>query len=210
MEKNAKRSRKNRGKRRRGDSPALVLLLTLPIGLFLLLFMIVYTPIDFLRYRFSRFYRDRKRLYGKADRYTWLVTLFPYYGIYARIAKSGLPVRFLRDQRGPLSPAFFFDEGTRTLFEWEPAPHYDFEAQAWYLLFGKEEGDLRAYCESRVGLFHKCTAGDTESDLCRRVVFLVHEKDLWKEERNLAENADFLLVYNRKNFAEKLGALLSE
>ena len=43
---------------------------------------------------------------------------------------------------------------------------------------------------------------------CEKVVFLVNEKDVYDEEKNLIENSDFILTYNKKNFAEKFNRFL--
>jgi len=45
---------------------------------------------------------------------------------------------------------------------------------------------------------------------CERVVFLVKEGDVSAEEKDLYENAEFILMYNKKNFAEKISEFLEK
>ena len=48
-------------------SQALVLLFTFPIAVLMVLFLLLYTPIDFARYCFSNRRKEMKRLYGKRE-----------------------------------------------------------------------------------------------------------------------------------------------
>ena len=45
---------------------------------------------------------------------------------------------------------------------------------------------------------------------CERVVFLIKEEDVYGEEKDLIEKSDFILTYNKKNFAEKINRFLSK
>lgn len=45
---------------------------------------------------------------------------------------------------------------------------------------------------------------------CERVVFLVKEKGYSGEERALVEKADFILLYNEKDFADRVNRFLRE
>ena len=78
-------------------SQALVLLLTFPIAVLMVLFLLLYTPTDFVRYCFSNRRREMKRLYGKQVKYSWIITLTDHYRIFELIAKNDLPIcLFLR------------------------------------------------------------------------------------------------------------------
>ena len=60
-------------------SQALVLLFTFPIAVLMVLFLILYTPTDFVRYCFSNRRREMKRLYGKRAKYSWIITLTDHF-----------------------------------------------------------------------------------------------------------------------------------
>ncbi|MBO5755716.1 MAG: hypothetical protein J6R89_06650, partial [Clostridia bacterium] len=72
-----------------------------------------------------------------------------------------------------------------------------------------DESDLYGYIEAEKEKFHKCT-GFNENVKCERVIFLVKEKDVYDEEKDLIENSDFILTYNKKNFVEKINRFLSK
>ena len=52
--------------------------------------------------------------------------------------------------------------------------------------------------------------GFNENIKCERVIFLVKEKDIYDEEKTIVENSDFILTYNKKNFADKINVFLSK
>ena len=52
--------------------------------------------------------------------------------------------------------------------------------------------------------------GFNENIKCERVIFLIKEKDVYDDEKNLIENSDFILTYNKKNFAEKIKSFISK
>lgn len=184
---------------------AIILILVLPLVLLMMLFILLYTPIDFARYRFSAF-RKYMRIYGKRLKYSGLISLTSHYKLYELIAKNNLPVIFLPRAENPCDGGFFYSN--KVLFEEDAFPVYDSEKGDWYLLLGHhEEEDLASYVEWKKAHFHECMAHN-ENMKCESVVFLVKEGDVSAEKKNLYENADFILMYNKKNFAEKVNGFL--
>lgn len=180
---------------------------TFPIAVLMVLFLLLYTPIDFVRYRFSTRRREMKRLYGKRAKYSWIITLTDHYRIFELIAKNNLPILFIPACENPCQYGYFYCN--QTLFLHDAVPHFDVESGNWYIVQDHDESDLYGYIEAERESFHKCT-GFNENIKCERVVFLVKEKDVYDEEKNLIENSDFILTYNKKNFAEKITRFLSK
>ena len=188
-------------------SQALVLLFTFPIAVLMVLFLLLYTPIDFARYCFSNRRKEMKRLYGKRAKYSWIVTLTDHYRIFELIAKNNLPILFVPECENPCQHGYFYCN--QTLFLHDVVPHFDAENGNWYIVQDHDESDLYGYIEAEKENFHKCT-GFNENVKCERVIFLVKEKDVYDDEKNLIENSDFILTYNKKNFAEKINRFLSK
>jgi hypothetical protein len=187
---------------------AIILILVFPIVLLMLLFLLFYTPIDFFRYLFSGFRKDMKRVWGKRARYFWLVTIATHYKLYNLIAKNNLPIRFLPQDNNACEGGFVYSN--KILFEEYVLPHYNSEKDEWYLTHGHhEEENLISYVEWKKAHFHECMAHN-ENVKCENVVFLVEERAVSSEEKNLYENADFILMYNKKNFAEKIREFLEK
>ena len=188
-------------------SQALVLLFTFPIAVLMVLFLLLYTPIDFVRYRFSNRRREMKRLYGKRAKYSWIITLTDHYRIFELIAKNDLPILFIPACENPCQYGYFYYN--KTLFLHDVVPHFDVGSGNWYIVQEHDQSDLSGYIEAERENFHKCT-GFNENIKCERVVFLVKENNVYDEEKDIAENSDLILTYNKKNFAEKIKGFISE
>ena len=188
-------------------SQALVLVFVFPVAVLMALFLLLYTPIDFIRYCFSNRRRELKRLYEKRAKYSWIITLTDHYRIFELIAKNNLPILFIPAHENPCQYGYFYCN--QTLFLHDVVPHFDVESGNWYIVQGHDESDLYGYTEAEKENYHKCT-GFNENIKCERVVFLVKEKDVYDEEKDLIENSYFILTYNKKNFAEKINSFLSK
>ena len=188
-------------------SQALVLLFTFPIAVLMVLFLLLYTPIDFARYCFSNRRKEMKRLYGKRAKYSWIVTLTDHYRMFELIAKNNLPILFVPERENPCQHGYFYCN--QTLFLHDVVPHFDAESGNWYIVQEHDQSDLSGYIEAEKENFHKCM-GFNENIKCERVVFLVKENDVYDEEKNIAENSGFILTYNKKNFAEKIKGFISK
>ena len=188
-------------------SQALVLILIFPVAILTVLFLLLYTPIDFFRYCFSNRRKEMKRLYGKRAKYFWMITLTDDYKIFELIVKNNLPISFIPACENPCAFGYFYYN--RTLFLMTVAPHFDSESGNWYFVNGDDGSDFVSYVESEKEAFHRCT-GFNETVKCERVVFLVKEKDVYAAERDLVENADFILVYNKQNFAAQMSKFIEK
>ena len=186
---------------------ALACVFVLPIAILMVLFLLLYTPIDFVRYCFSNRRREMKHLYGKRAKYSWIITFTHHYRIFELIAKSSLPISFIPAFENPCQDGYFYYN--QTLFLHDIVPHYDVENGTWYIVREHDESDLSVYMEAEKEDFYKC-AGFNENMQCERIIFLVEEEDVYDEEKVMVEKSDFILTYNEKNFADKINAFLSK
>ncbi len=82
-----------------GGTLAAILLSPLLITCFLLI--VLYTPIDFLRYRLSAFRRDT------GHRYKWIITAAGTYRIYRITANENLSLKYYKDKENDGTTGFF-------------------------------------------------------------------------------------------------------
>ena len=183
----------------------LILMIVLPIVVFSALFLCLYTPVDFIRYCFSNRRKTMKRLYGKQAKYTWLITLTDHYRVFELISKNDLPILFIPKKENPCEKGYFYYD--HTLFLTDFHPHFDTESGAWEVLEGHGYENFCYSVEAEKEGFFKCT-GFNENAKCERAVFLVKENDVSKEQKTIIENTDFIITYNKKNFAEKFRSFI--
>lgn len=186
---------------------AIIWILVFSIAILMALFLIIYTPVDFLRYCFSNRRAEMKRLYGKRAKYTWIVTLTDHYRMYELISKNNLPIEFYPKNQNPSTHGYFYYD--HTLFLPDVVPHFNSEANHWYIGNEEDESDFHAFVEAEKEAFLECVDYD-ENIKCEKIVFLVKEHEVYDEEKDLVEKADFILTYNKKNFKEKISKFLSK
>ncbi len=180
----------------------------IPIVILLGLFLLIYTPVDYLKYRFSSFRKQMKLRYGKEAKYTWLIATSYYFKIFERIEKHGLPLQYFRDPKVTMgSYGYFYCEGT--LFVVDMVPRYNHESGSWYVIEEDSEADLQSYMDSEMQAFRECVQ-DTENLPCNRMVFLVDEEEVYKEDREIAKDVPFLLIYDVDSFPHVIREFLEK
>lgn len=185
----------------------LILILVLPLVILIQVCLLLYTPVDFVRYCFSNRRKTMKRLYGKQAKYTWLITLTTHYKIFELISKNDLPILFIRKKENPCEYGYFYYD--HILFLADVMPHFDAKSDTWQVLRGHGYVDLLSYVETEKEDFYQCT-GFNENATCERAVFLVKENEIGKKARDILENTDFIITYNKNNFAEKIKSFISK
>ena len=148
-----------------------------------------------------------KQLYGKKAKYFWLITLSNHYKTFELIRKNKLPIMVASTFENPCKYGYFYYN--QILFLHDNVPHYDLQSESWYIVLDNNESNLSSYVELKKEEFYKCFE-NSESVKCERVVFLVNEKDFYGEERYIVDDAEFILTYNKKNFAQKIKALIEK
>ena len=188
-------------------SQTIILIFVFPIVILMVLFLIIYTPVDFVRYCFSNRRKKMKRVYGKRAKYTWLITLTYHYRTFELISKKNLPIEFCPANQNPCEYGYFYYD--KILFLPDVVPHFDPKSNNWYVAQGHEERDFVNYIELEKEHFRKCM-DYSENMKCEKAVFLVKENEVYDKEKSIVETADFILTYNKKNFAQKINELLSK
>ncbi len=183
------------------DSPVIVRIIAFLFMFPFLSFAFLYTPIDFVIYHLSSVRKEMKRIYGKRLKYMWLFTLSYGYRLRKLIIKNNLPLQFFPKSEDPGDYGYFYCN--ETLFLADATPHFDFENNKWNVIQSLDELDYQVYVETEKELFFQCKGVD-ESIKCERVILLVEKQELYAEEEELAEAADFILPYNKKNFANRM------
>ncbi len=113
----------------------LLTILFFPIILLVLLFFLLYTPVDYIRYRRSLYYRDTK------EKYCWLGGTRSSLKLYDTIRKEDLPIRFIRDDSFPANCyGYFVFENNLILCEYTPVfnaaeKRWEFEEEDVYIEF---------------------------------------------------------------------------
>ena len=113
----------------------LIGILSLPVILLVLFSLLLYTPIDFIRYRRSLYYRDTK------EKYRWLSGMSSNVKLYNTIRKENLPVQFIRDDSRPANCyGYFVFENNLILCEDTPVfnaaeKRWEFEEEDVYIEF---------------------------------------------------------------------------
>ena len=189
-------------------SQVIIFIFILPIAVLTCLLLILYTPVDYIRYLCSSHHKEMKKIYGSKAKYTWLATLSYHFRVYELITKNDLPVKYFRDQRVKMCTyGYFFYKGTLLIVD--VVPHYDMETKAWCIVREGDASDLQGYIECEKEEFESFANGNAELS-CERVIFLVSETELCDEDKANIKASDFILPYNKANFAKRIEEFFNE
>ncbi|MBE6718252.1 MAG: hypothetical protein E7574_03220 [Ruminococcaceae bacterium] len=160
-------------------------ILLIPIAVVFLLFLLVLTPIDYYKYKKSRYYKDTK------EKYSWLCTVSYYIKLYDLIKKENLPIDYYRCNNDNFTGyGFFVYKDTLILNEFDPC--FDAEKNIWLAEIEDEYVDIKGEVEAAI---NECN-DLLKNDICKKAVVLI-DKDLFDEHPDVKyENIDFLPVKN--------------
>lgn len=163
----------------------LFVILLFPVFLLFLLWLLIITPFDFIKYKNSRYYKDTK------EKYSWLCPTSYYVKFYDLIKKENLPVDYYRDDYVPITGyGFFVYKDTLLLNDYEPC--YDEENSIWLVEIEDEYVDIKEAVEKAIDSCNRLLG----SNVCKKAVILI-DKDLFDEHPNVKyENIEFLPVRN--------------
>lgn len=140
----------------------------LPVVLMALLCLVLYTPIDYVKYRRSRYRKET------GVRYTWLAGASCYVRLYDLIKKENLPIEYHRGTDELTTYGFFLYGDTLLLNDYDP--HYDAEQDAWlveiedeYVDIAKDVDETIAHCNEQLG-----------TNRCQKALVLI-DRDVWQE-----------------------------
>ena len=165
-------------------------------------FLFLYTPLDLIRFKSSRLYRDMKKN-GKTLKYTWLSGLSREIILYELFYKNGISVNvMLRGDSDTLELRCLYFYTEKTLFWLDEAPHYDEQNGRWYLVNEEDPADLVLHSTTKKVVFEENTGHK-----CERLIYLVRDRAYTKEERAQLKKEPRIAVYNKKTFASVMREL---
>ena len=162
----------------------IIMIVLFPVILLFLLWVLLYTPFDYLKYKKSRYYNDTK------EKYSWFCAFSAYIKFYDLIKKENLPIDFYRCSDTPVTGyGFFVYKDTLILNDYEE-PCYDEEKNIWLVEIEDEYIDMK---DDVVEAIERCNKL-LKKDVCKKAVVLM-DKDLYEEHPNVEyKNIDFLPV----------------
>ncbi len=165
---------------------ALIAILLLPVILLFLLWLLIITPIDYIQYKRSRYYKDTK------EKYSWLCMSSYYIKFYDLIKKENLPIDYYPCNNALITGnGFFVYKDILLLNDYEPLC-YDAEKGVWTIEIEDEYVDIKAEVEAAIVRCNELL----KRDVCKKAVVLI-DKDLFEEHPDVKyENIDFLPVEN--------------
>ena len=152
-----------------------------PIALMVILWMLIITPFDYIKYKRSRYYKDTK------EKYTWRCGDLFWVKFYDLIIKEKLPIEYYRCENVPITAyGYFVYNDILILNDYDPC--FDEEKNIWTIEIEDEWVDIKDDVEAAI---EGCNdlIGDNR---CKKAVVLI-DKDLFDEHPDVRyDNIDFL------------------
>ena len=157
--------------------------LFLLVGILFILVLVVITPVDYLKYKRTRYYKDTK------ERYSWFGASSHYVGFYEMIKKANLPIDYYRYDNIPVAGyGYFVYKDTLILSDYDP--YYDEEGNVWQVMVEDEYVDLAEDVRNAIDRCNELL----KAEVCKRAVVLI-DKDLLAQHPDVQyKNIAFLPV----------------
>lgn len=144
-------------------------ILLLPLVVLALLGLVLYTPVDCLRYKRSRYYKDTR------ERYSWLAGGSCYVKLYGLIKRETLPIEYHRYTHSAATAHGCFLYGdTLILNDYEPC--YDAEQDVWTIEVDDEYVDIRGDVDGEITRCNEFLG----TERCQKALVLI-DRDVWEE-----------------------------
>lgn len=162
-------------------------ILLMPVLLLLFLWNTVKTPIDYIKYKLSRYYKDTH------EKYTWLCGFSDRIKLYDVIKKEDLPVEYHRcGQHHPAGYGYFIYKDILILTDFAPVC-FDAEQNRWTVEIEDEYKDMGDEAEKAVT---ECNAF-LQADVCKKAAVLI-DGDVYIEHPDTGDGRfSFAPVYGR-------------
>ena len=196
-----------------------VLLVGLPLLLLFLLFKLLCAPIDYIRYKRSRYQRDFPHPYE------WLREPHADNEVYTAIRENGLPVAYIKHDGEYYAGGFFVYRDALLVFS-EPF-YYDAEDGQWYFVsavdgaeeMGDEENEsekapTRFTPQEARRVFLEELRAHTSGYECRDVIFFYRRDSAiapsGEESLKALRALDFIVLYERRELARAIETFIEK
>lgn len=163
---------------------AILVVLLIPFLLLIVIGVLLYTPIDFIRYRMTQYYKDTK------EKYTWMSTSSYYIRMYDSIKKANLPIEYIRQKEVRLNGCGYFFYKNFLILNY--SMFYDEEINAWTVEVEEAEGYIRV--EEAVNRDIQEFNEYMNAEIVNRAAILVRNDEVDKFSIQEFENCEILLV----------------
>ena len=177
----------------------LLYILMFPLFIIGIIALMLYVPVDFIRYRRSAFYRDTH------CKYEMFIRNAMWFQLYEIMRRDNLPLDFHLHSTDEDTTGYFWYKDTLLALDWpmEYAPNQ----QKWFVLYDNEDHEpctpMSDALELELNAFHKNT-GATD---CHRAVVLADIENIAEEDRpHLAECPDILPYQGKKDLSRAVKA----
>ncbi len=170
-------------------------ILLLPIFFIMLIVLILQLPIDYIKYKKSRYYKDTREKYEIFEGRSY------FFDFYEFVKENNLPIEFIRNKDDEFGEFgyFFYDKTLVIIDAWAC---YDQKKGVWGIDIGDEERDVYTF-EEYVNLLINEFNKHEESNVCDKAMILLDEGE-YEEYLNELKDNDTVILYNKDNLKEKL------
>ena len=162
------------------------MLLFFPIILLFMLFILIATPFDYLKYKRTRYYKDTK------EKYSLFCAKSYYIELYGLIKEENLPIDYYRCNNGCFITGYGFFVHKDILILSGDALCYDEEKNIWLVEVDDEYIDIKDDVEDEI----KACNDFLEKEVCKRAVVLIDEDDFNEHPELKYDNIEFLPIIN--------------
>ncbi len=166
--------------KKKNENNIFITILFIPVVILFLLWLLIVTPIDYFKYKRTRYYKDTK------EKYSWLCTSSYYITLYELIKKENLPIDYYRCNDMFAGYGFFVYKDIIILNDYELC--YDEERNIFTAEIEDEYVDIRDDVENTINECNKLL----KKDVCKKAIVLI-DKELFNEHPDVKyENIEFL------------------
>lgn len=168
----------------------LLLIILVPIALLLCIGLVLYMPVDFIRYGKSQYYKDTK------EKYRWLMGMSSTVRMYDMIKANALAVEYIKPE-GVMDGYFLYrDFLILDYYDWEYS--YDKKIGGWTTEIEDEYIKIEEVVNQDIQEFNEFM----KSEVVKRAVVLIDADKIDEYELSDGEDYKFLMVTKETMTAE--------
>ena len=164
----------------------ILMLLFFPIILLFMLFILIATPFDYLKYKRTRYYKDTK------EKYSLFCATSYYIKLYDLIKEENLPIDYYRYNNGSFITGYGFFVYKDILILSGYVLCHDEEKNIWLVETDDEYVDIKDDVEDEI----KACNDFLKKEVCKRAVVLIDEDDFNEHPELKYDNIEILPIIN--------------